>query len=223
MPSKRKHNSIVFDYDGTLHDCIAIYAPAFRVAHGLLVERGLSEPGEWTDAEISRFLGLNPHDMWTSYNPALTAEQREWLIEVVAREMQRLQEAGHARLYEGIEEELARLVEAGYNLVFLSNCKEAYKELHRAHFGLDRFFSAYYTAEGVNNIPKHEAFSQFSGLFAGEWVVVGDRFHDLDIARVHGLAAVGCAYGYGSAEELAAANFVIDAPGQLADAIFALG
>ncbi len=223
MRSKRRYNSVIFDYDGTLHDCLAIYAPAFRAVHEDLVERGISQPRVYSDEEIGSFLGLNPFDMWTSYNPALTDGQREELIDSVARHMEESVHAGKARLYPGILEQLQMLKDDGYTLIFLSNCKDAYMRLHRETFGLDRYFSAYYTAEGCDNIPKHEIFELFADDFDRDYVVVGDRFHDLDIARRHSLPSVGCAYGYGAADELADASVLIDSPDGIAEAVRSLG
>ena len=43
---------LIFDYDGTLHDCSKIYNPAFRHVYGILVQKGLVENRDLTEQEI---------------------------------------------------------------------------------------------------------------------------------------------------------------------------
>ena len=64
-------HSLIFDYDGTLHDSIKIYAPAFRQAYAYLVSLKLAEERTWTDGEISPWLGFSSRDMWNSFLPEL--------------------------------------------------------------------------------------------------------------------------------------------------------
>lgn len=47
-------------------------------------------------------------------------------------------------------------------------------------------------------------------------VMVGDRHHDVDAGREHGLRTVGVLWGMGSAEELAEADVVVATPAELA-------
>ena len=50
--------TIFFDFDGTLHDSMAIYGPAFRAAYAWLVKEGYKEPQEFSDSWISQWLGF---------------------------------------------------------------------------------------------------------------------------------------------------------------------
>jgi phosphoglycolate phosphatase len=56
--------TIIFDWDGTLHESIHIYKPAFLKAYKYLVENGFVSEYKWKDNEISAFLGMNPKQMW---------------------------------------------------------------------------------------------------------------------------------------------------------------
>ena len=49
--------------------------------------------------------------------------------------------------------------------------------------------------------------------------VIGDRHDDIEAARLNGLFAVGCAYGYGGAGELEAADVVVEDATALAAAV----
>lgn len=47
----------------------------------------------------------------------------------------------------------------------------------------------------------------------------GDRFHDLEVARVYGLNSVGCAYGFGKREEIADATVIVERPEDLLEGV----
>lgn len=114
---------------------------------------------------------------------------------------------------------LTDLKEQGYDLAFLSNCRTAYCEVHRDMFGLDRWFSAYYSAEDFHDIPKWQIYQQVAHRHAYPQVIVGDRFHDLDVATRAGIPSVGCAYGFGREGELDQATVLVQAPAEIPAAL----
>ncbi len=57
------------------------------------------------------------------------------------------------------------------------------------------------------------------GLDPRRCVMIGDRHHDVDAGRAHGVATVGVTWGTGTRDELAAADVVVDRPGQLAEVV----
>ena len=61
--------NLIFDYDGTLHNSIKIYAPAFRSAYASLLERDLAVPKEFSDQEIAYWLGFTAEEMWRGFHP----------------------------------------------------------------------------------------------------------------------------------------------------------
>ena len=62
---------VIFDYDGTLHESIRIYAPAFHRAYEYLVEKRHAPQREWSASEIGRWLGYSSRDMWNEFMPGL--------------------------------------------------------------------------------------------------------------------------------------------------------
>lgn len=211
--------TIILDYDGTLHDCIRVYAPAFRLAYDGLVRRGLMPPRAWQDREIEGWLGLTAVEMWDSFAPDLSQEDRDAASALVGEEMVRQIRAGNARLYPGAPEALDRLKAAGHRLIFLSNCRRNYMQAHEEAFPLDRWFSGLYCAEDYGWRPKTEIFLSIRDRFPGPYIAVGDRYKDMELARTHALPAIGCAYGYGSEAELAEADAVIRSPAELPAAV----
>lgn len=51
---------LLFDYDGTLHESLRLYAPAMQAVYDRLVDRGLAPPRQLTDREVRTWIGLPP-------------------------------------------------------------------------------------------------------------------------------------------------------------------
>ena len=207
--------TLVFDYDGTLHDCIRIYAPAFRLAYRRLAERRLVPDRDWREEELTRWLGLSAPVMWATFAPQLPEEERQEASAAIGSEMIRLVRAGDARLYPGAADALAALRSSGAELVFLSNCKRAYLEAHREVFVLDRYFSAFFCAQDWDWLPKGEILASVRDRFPGPMAVIGDRQQDREAAERVGCPFVGCTYGYGTPEELEGAAALARRPEEL--------
>lgn len=214
---------VLLDYDGTLHDCLAIYAPAFQTAYQTLVEGGFRPPRSWAPQELRHWLGVAPKDMWAEFAPDLPEELRERCSRTIFQEMLRRTSAGEARLYPGVPELLERLRGAGYSLILLSNCQRLYLEVHRRQFALERYFDGFFCTEDYGWRAKWELFPAIRQTFPGEYVVVGDRASDLETARRYSLPSVGCAYGYGGPEELDGATVRIQRPEELERVLPSLG
>ena len=211
--------TVFFDYDGTLHNSMAIYGPAFRSAYAWLVEEGHMPPQEFTDEWISQWLGWTTQNMWTTFAPNLPEPVWRHAAKIVGHEMDRLTEEGTARLFDGVPELLEQLKAEGYQLAFLSNCRTDYMNVHRKMFGLDKYFDAYYWAEGYGDIPKWEIYQQVRGRHAFPQVMVGDRFHDMEVATKSGIPFIGCAYGFGLEGELEGASATVSSPGDIPEAV----
>lgn len=204
--------NIIFDYDGTLHDCIKIYAPAFRKAYDHLVYTGLVHQKSYTDYEISKWLGFSAKDMWDNFAPHISEKEKTFCSQIIGDEMLRLIKNGQAQLYPNVETMLQGLLQKRHNLIFLSNCKHSYMQIHREYFKLEKYFSDFYCAEDYNWKPKYEIFNIIKDKYNEEFIVVGDRFHDIDIAKRHGLKSIGCIYGYGCLDELKNATAIAKSP-----------
>lgn len=211
--------NLLFDYDGTLHDSLKIYAPAFTQAYDYLTARGLVQPRRFTEVEISQWIGLPPQEMWDRFAPDLEQKMKEQCAQIIGVEMLRLVLAGKAVLYPHVTEILEELKSQGFGLFLLSNCRKSYLRTHREILGLDRYFTAFYCGEEFDFAPKHEIFQSVKREYAGEYIIIGDRRQDMDIARKHGTRSVGCLYGYGSSDELTGATVFIHNISQLPQAL----
>lgn len=208
---------IIFDYDGTLHNSIKIYKPAFMKAYDYLVTNGYANKREFEEEEISRFLGLSATDMWNTFMPNLPKNEKEKCSSIIGESMIEYIDKGKAKLYDGTIETLNKLNEYGYKLIFLSNCKSSYMNKHIERFNLDKYFIDFYCSEDFDFISKYEIFRLIKGKYQGEFIVVGDRFVDMELAKKHNLFSIGCGYGYGNNDELKDADYIIDNINEIID------
>ena len=194
---------LIFDFDGTIHDSMCIYAPAVRACQKEYAARGLLPDREVSDAEIRSYLGLTTAQMWQAFAPHLSKEQREEGGQYIYREMSRLARAGNARLYDGAVCMLQELRAQGHRLVFLSNCSEAYMKLHQEVFGLDHIFHEMYCAGQFDweskpqivrrLIPAWRQAADRAGCKEPLVIIsIGDRYTDMEIKLAQTIHTSGC-------------------------------
>lgn len=207
--------TIIFDFDGTLHDSMYVYRIALNRGYQWLVEQGMAKPRVFSESDMEANIGLTAKEAWAHMAPDLPWSITGQAAARVGAVMDELIDNGTARLFPGVPEMLQQVKDAGHTLVFLSNCRNAYRDAVRRAFGFDAWFAGYYTSEQFGGIPKEEIFKTIRQDFPGPYAVVGDRDKDLAIARVHKLPSIGCLYGYGSVEELSGATLLASKPSDI--------
>jgi len=205
-----KVKTLFFDFDGTIHNSIKIYAPAFRKAYDFLVEEGFAEKKIWSEDEISHWLGYTSINMWKEFMPDLDEVPKEKASSMIGDIERSLMARRKAELYEGSLETLDYLKKEGHNLVFLSNCSASYRDKANEIFNLNRYFKDLVCAEDYNFIPKHEILNKIKDKYPEERAIVGDRIHDMKAAELNNIKSIGCSYGFGNCEELKDADIIID-------------
>ena len=219
--------NLLFDYDGTIHRSDVTYVPAFRAALRMLAERGYPLDREVSDAQIGYWLGFSAKEMWERFAPELPDDLKRECSELVGSEMRRLTKEGRAELYPGVADALSTLRDEGNVLLFVSNCHHSYLEMHRAAFHLERYFDGFYCCEDYGWVPKADLFPAIQKRWGtgksarDDFMMIGDRFHDMELARQHGTRSVGCAYGFGAPEEIADADAIAERPEDLLCAVHA--
>ena len=211
---------IVFDHDGTLHDTAKLYGSAFRTAYADLVRDNYAPEHYYSDDYMARYLGLSPPVMWNNFMPELpedvwrraSLKVREGMISGI--------ENGKAALYAGVTDMLEELKRRGYHMVILSNCYHAYLEAHRRYFELDRWFCGYYCSEDWNFVPKEQIMKGIMQDYPDEnYIIIGDRDSDFRAGIVNNVPVIGCAYGFGTEEEMKMCNAVVCDPASLPEII----
>ena len=214
--------NLIFDYDGTIHNSMKIYEPSFRKAYQWLVDNNYAQQRDFSFEDISYWLGFNSTDMWQKFQPNLDPDIKEKVRKLLGSYMNELAVNGNARLFEGAEDMLVELKNQGHTLIFLSNCRIRYMKMHSEIFRLDRFFDYFYCCEEYDFLPKYQIFRIISLQHTGEYIVIGDRFHDIETASENGLKSIGCAYGYGKPEELKNADIIVNDINQIPAAVRSL-
>lgn len=189
--------TIYFDFDGTIHNSVKIYAPAFKKAYDFLVENKKAEPRVWKDEEITKWLGYTSKDMWENFMKELDETSKNKASSLIGREMQEQMLSGNARLYDNALNVLKGLKDRGYKLIFLSNCSIKYMEVARKVFNLNMYFDHMICSEMYDYIPKHEILKIIKHSYEMNQVIVGDRFHDIDAAVKNEIESIYCEYGFG--------------------------
>ncbi|MDO4384241.1 MAG: HAD hydrolase-like protein, partial [Eubacteriales bacterium] len=146
--------TLIFDWDGTLHDTKALYGASLRGTLRWLISQGYPVPENQSDEYLSRYLGVNARDMWMDYMPELPLEVREECSRRTGEQMVKEINAGNAKLYPGTLPVLSALKDSGYRLVILSNCKVPYMNAQRKAFGLDAWIESYFCSGAYDFRPK---------------------------------------------------------------------
>lgn len=205
----------IFDLDGTLFQARRVTIPAVQQT---FAANGIPVPHE---DEIGSYIGRPAKDYHDWLAGHCSPESVKTIVaETDRRELELIGEAGC--LFPGVLEMLADLRASGMLLAMSSNAPEDYFAEVLDTQNLRGLFSPAYCRgtrfsskdEIVGTILRDEPTRSFA--------VVGDRNDDIDSARAHGGFAVAVSYGFGSKEELAAADAIVDSAGAIADAVKAL-
>lgn len=203
--------TIIFDYDGTLHDSSKIYIPAFLKAYDYLVEEGQAKETSWSDEDITKWLGYSKKEMWQAFMPTLEAEYKEKASSIIGQTMQDKIANNEAELYSGALETLSYLKNKGYTLLFLSNCSIDYMERHADRFNLKDYFTDMYCTEMYDfKKSKKKIVQLIREEYKDDFLIVGDRFQDIEVAELERIYSIGCAYGFGNKSELEQSNLIIN-------------
>lgn len=207
--------TLIFDYDGTIHDTLHIYEPVMRDTYHWLAQEGYVEEKPLAQARIAGWLGLNAKEMWEDFQPQLAEEIREQAAKRNGDGMVARVRDHEARWYASAKSTLDLLKQNGYPMIVLSNCKIAYREAHWEEFRMERWFDRFYDCESYGFAPKTQIIKEILPQYDAPYVVIGDREKDLACARAADAAFIGCLYGYGSREELSGADDLIKDIGEL--------
>lgn len=204
-----------FDLDGTLHWTEKALVPAIgRAMRELGVEPAQpalinSLYGEPLEEFCRVLLGSASEGRCRRFMRAIGRHQRDTL-------------PVSGSLYPGVARMLRLLQESGVSMAVISNAGEDYISLVLDTLGIAELFDVLMGVEG--GVPKSGRLRTLldSELY-GNSVMVGDRYHDLQAAARNGVPFIGCAYGYGSGEEIEAADAVVSEAREIPAAMVRLG
>ncbi len=196
------NTTLVFDYDGTIHNNLVIYEKAFRKCHESLIKDGIIPPEEVTLERLTGWFGMNAKEMWLDFHPELPEDVRDKAARTVTRNLVAEVEQHHAVWYDGAKEMLDSLKESGFRMVILSNCRRIAADSQWKEFDLGKWFLKWYDAESNGWRTKGEIIKDIQKEYPGNFIVIGDRDSDFEGAKAIGAPFIACMYGYARPGEL---------------------
>lgn len=206
--------SIIFDFDGTLHNTIKIYYPAFASGVGILREHGFAKDFDLNEKNVSKFLGEKPNFAYDLIAKGSDKSLKEEVMKHVGKKMNENIKNGVGELYDDSIKVLD-ILSKNYDLYILSNCRESYLDLALKVYGIKKYFNKYFAAETFGFISKDEIIKKERHNIKEEIIFVGDRYHDMEAARKNKLKSIFCTYGFGSMDEGKSANYKINSIGEI--------
>jgi phosphoglycolate phosphatase len=127
-----------------------------------------------------------------------------------------------SRVFDGMGEFLRNAKKAGAHLAVATSKPTISATIMLEHFTLSPHFDVICcAADDESRGAKHEVIEdalrglQDKGLPTDNVIMVGDRIHDVEGARVHGIDTILVRWGYGGPAEWEQAHRVVDTPRQL--------
>ena len=206
---------ILLDLDGTLTD------PGLGITNS--VAYALSHFGITVSdrSELYRFIGPPLMDSFTEFY----GFSEEQATEAVRLYRVYFSDKGWAEntVFDGIEDLLATLVAEGKTLLIATSKPQVFADRILHHFDLAKYFThicgvALQAPRGYSKADViREALCKAGVTDPSTAVMVGDRHHDIDGAKVVGMESVGVLYGYGdrAEHEAAGADVIVESVAEL--------
>lgn len=201
------YDNILLDLDGTLSDnSKGIFKGVINALEYFNIE--------YRESDLNSFIGPPLLDSFmNNYNMDKTQALKA--VEVY-REYYSVDGLYENTLYDGVKNALSALKSEGKKLYLTTAKPQVFAEKIMVRFGIDHYFEGLYGATldtsriHKEDIIKHVIMS--NKLEKRVTIMVGDRYHDIEGAKINGIDSIGVTYGFGSRSELekAGANFVID-------------
>ncbi|WP_409374268.1 HAD family hydrolase [Streptococcus suis] len=202
------YQTILFDLDGTLTDSGQGILNSVAYA---LEKMGIEEPDT---ANLNRFIGPPLYESFSRFYQ-LSPEDTQSAVDTF-RVYFKEKGMFENQLYPGIIPLLEELRTAGKTLVIATSKPEIFAKQILEHFGIAHYFDVIAGASlDSSRISKADvigyAINQLE-VFPKHAVMIGDREHDIEGARMHQLPAIGVLYGYGSKQEFekAGATMIVE-------------
>ena len=201
-----KYRYVLFDLDGTVTNPEEGITKSFAYAlehMGIHVE------------ELSELRKVIGPPLMQSFDEFYHFTHEEALV-ATEKYRERYQVTGWAEneVYEGMEEALKKLSEAGMKLILATSKPERFAVKIMEHFDLAKYFTMLCGADDYakDRSTKEQvvryAIEQNGITDIGEVIMVGDRKYDVTGAAAVGIETIGVLYGFGDEQELSAAGAV---------------
>lgn len=202
-----KFDFIVFDFDGTIADTRRGVFDSIIYA---LTSYGYEVPEE--DA-LNFFLGP---PLFESFQKLTSCDdKRAEELTAKYRELYRDNAMYRLSLFDGVEEMLRKMKEAGLKIAIASSKPEKFFAKLLGHLGITQYFDVVCGAsfDDIHNTKQAIIARAMEELHAekDKTLMVGDRVFDIDGAKQNGIKSAGVVFGFDYTEELetAGADFIV--------------
>lgn len=195
----KKYEYLLFDLDGTIVDSSEGIYKSFEYAlnhYGITVE-------DLND--LREVIGPPLKDCFMR----MYGFSEDKAIEAVAKYRERYSVTGlfECSLYDGIEDVLSKLYQAGYKLVLATSKPEVYAKKILRNKSIDKYFYHIAGAEIGGKICNKEDVLEYiidtlKVTDVSRCLMIGDTKYDLRGAKKFGMDALGVLYGFGTTDEL---------------------
>ena len=203
--------NIIFDLDGTITDSYEGIVNAVKFSLEKINFK-------YDETKLISFIGppLKDSYMELGFSETESKERiedfRDYYFEKGMKEM---------RLYDGVEDTIKNLHDAGYKIYLATSKVESSAKKILSDNGLLKYFS--YVAGATmdqSRVEKEDVIAYLlnkTGIKAEESIMIGDRHHDIEGAKMNNIKAIAAEYGFGNKEEYENAVFIAQKPTDIYD------
>ena len=193
---------LIFDLDGTLFQTELVTLAAVRLT---FEEYGLPVPN---DMDVRAFIGKPMYEFMKWIRSICPPDIASAVADATDRkEIELVTENGE--LFPGVRDALQRLRSTVGQMALCSNGGSEYVSNVLDSQEIGTYFDAVSFRRSAGD-GKVRRVGELLGMLKGRpGIVIGDRRDDIEAAHGNGLLAIGATYGYGSPEELVAADATI--------------
>ncbi|HOO74546.1 MAG TPA: HAD family hydrolase [Tepiditoga sp.] len=190
--------NIVFDIDGTLVDTKKVTIPAFEMVLTELKNEGYEI--EIDPKEILKYIGYTIDSIFINLLKTNDKILIEKSIKLLDKYEEEVLDKTENIFFDGVLEVMEYLRKNGKKLFLLSNCNIKYmnKILEK---GLKEYIDSPNCSEMFDWKEKDYVLKTLMEKeLSDNFIMIGDRKHDMNAALKNNIPCVGCDYGYGSSE-----------------------
>ncbi|MFZ4453139.1 HAD family hydrolase [Salibacterium aidingense] len=210
-----KTNTLIFDMDGTLFDSRELLSQAIENTLQYGVEQGMYSDQGWTEQDRVGIIGEPFYPGFRKLLPGVSENILENLEPVLDRFLLTEMDKGAGELFPEVKETLQKLADEGYQLYVASNGNAEYVPAALEREGLAPLFRGIYSVQQYQAGNKINLVRMILDDAGADAVMIGDRSSDIEAGKENGLLVIGCRYGFGSEEEVAAADELVDSMADL--------
>lgn len=211
-----EYKVVLFDLDGTISD------PKEGITKSVQYAVQKLGKAELNLDNLEKFIGPPLHESFPKYY----GFNQEMTDQAISLYRERFKQKGmfENELYPNITDLFNSLSEKGYILIVATSKPTVFAEGILKYFQIDHYFAHIIGSnlDGTRS-SKTEIIQYILALYPSyqlrDFVMIGDREHDIIGANNAGIHSIGVTYGYGSYEELRKvnANFIVESISQLKD------